>query len=65
MAGDQRFQWLKDDLDSMKTELKSDIKEVKKSVDSLNQFKWKAIGGAIAISFLTTVAFQIYATFYK
>lgn len=65
MTGDQRFQWLKEDLSSMKTELKSDINEVKKSVDGLNQFKWKAIGFSIAISFITTVAFQIYATFYK
>jgi len=65
MSNDLKFQWLKDDLESMKTEIKADIKEVREDVKALNYFKWKAIGLSMGISFIITVAFQVFATFYK
>ena len=58
---DKRFDWLKQDIQ----ELKDEIKAVKTSVDSLNQFKWKAIGSAMAVSFILTMAFQIIGLLYK
>lgn len=54
---DTRLDWLRQDI----TELKNDLRDVKDSVDALNQFKWKVIGSSMAISFILTIAFQILA----
>lgn len=62
---DKRFDWLKQDLESMKSEIKSEIKDVKKSVDALNQFKWQIVGSSTGISLIITILFQVYLAFKK
>ena len=44
-------------LDSHK-DLKSDFTKLEKKVDEILEWKWKVIGGALAVSGLLTIIFQ-------
>ena len=46
-------------------EIKEDIKEIRKDVGDLKYFRAKVIGGALALSFLVTVAFHAAELFFK
>ena len=49
------LQFIKRELD----EVKYNLKEVDHKVDSIIEWKWKIVGGVIAVSSILTIAFQI------
>ena len=52
---DSRIDWLKEDLNS----IKQDMKEIDSKIDQLLEFKFKVIGGTLALSAVITLLFQI------
>lgn len=47
-------------LEEFKLQTQRDLSEIKKDLKSINQFRWKVVGAASAISFLTTIAIQLF-----
>jgi hypothetical protein len=52
---EQLIDWLKDDLISVK----ADVKEIKAKVDELLQFKWQIISGSVVISAIVGIILQV------
>jgi hypothetical protein len=53
---DQQLQWLKDDIQAVK----SDVKDINAKVDEMLQFKWQIIGGSMVMSAILGIALQIF-----
>lgn len=52
---EQLIDWLKDDLQSVKAE----VKEINAKVDELLQFKWQIISGSVVISAIVGIILQV------
>lgn len=52
---EQLIEWLKEDLQSVK----SDVKEINAKVDEMLAFKWQIVGGSVVISLMVGVILQI------
>ena len=52
---EQLIDWLKEDLISVK----ADVKEINAKVDELLQFKWQIISGSVVISAIVGIVLQI------
>lgn len=52
--------WLRDDLDSVKT----DVKQINAKVDEMLQFKWQIVGGSVVMSLIVGVVIQIFVAIY-
>ena len=52
--------WLRDDLDSVKT----DVKQINAKVDEMLQFKWQIVGGSVVMSLIVGVVIQIVVAIY-
>lgn len=46
-------------------EIKEDIKEINRKVDSLLEFKWKIVGGSVVASFLFSLLVAIIFNYLK
>lgn len=46
-------------------EIRSDLKEINKKVDSLLEFKWKIVGGSVAASFIFSLIVAIILNYVK
>jgi hypothetical protein len=51
--------WLKDDFESFKEEMKDSNKELNDKVDQILQFKWQIVGGSVVISAVVGVLIQV------
>lgn len=51
---DTLIEWLKEDLQSVK----SDVKEINAKVDEMLAFKWQIVGGSVVISLIVGVVLQ-------
>lgn len=51
---EQLIEWLKEDLQSVK----SDVKEINAKVDEMLAFKWQIVGGSVVISLVVGVILQ-------
>lgn len=65
MEYNKLIEWLKNDLDGFKKEIKYDIKEIDSKVDQLLKFKWQIISGSVVISAIVGVLIQFILVFYK
>jgi hypothetical protein len=52
--GDQLIDWLKEDLQSVK----ADVKEINGKIDEMLEFKWQIVGGSVVISLIVGVVLQ-------
>ena len=52
---EQLIEWLKEDLQSVK----SDVKEINAKVDERLQFKWQIISGSVVISAIVGIVLQV------
>lgn len=50
------FEFLKQDIDGLRSEVREDLKEIKSSLDEVLRFKWQIIGGSVIISAFLSVA---------
>ena len=62
---DMRFEWLKQDLDNFKKDVKEDFAGVNGKLDTLLEFKWKIVGGTVLASLILTVIFNIAQIYYQ
>lgn len=46
-------------------EIKDDIKEINRKVDSLLEFKWKIVGGSVVASFIFSLVVAIVFNYVK
>lgn len=46
-------------------EIKEDIKEINRKVDSLLEFKWKIVGGSVVASFIFSLVVAIVFNYLK
>lgn len=46
-------------------EIKEDIKEINRKVDSLLEFKWKIVGGSVVASFVFSLVVAIIFNYFK
>lgn len=46
-------------------EIRGDLKEINKKVDSLLEFKWKIVGGSVAVSFIFSLLVAIIFNYVK
>lgn len=58
----QLFEFLKQDIDNLRNEVRDDMKEIKFSLDEILKFKWQIIGGSVVISAALSVGVSILAT---
>ena len=56
----QLIHWLKDDLDSVKT----DVKEINAKVDEMLKFKWQIVSGSVVISAVLSIVLQLVLTYW-
>jgi hypothetical protein len=55
----QLFEFLKQDLDAIRTEMREDFIRVNGKIDELISFKWQIIGGSLVVSAFLSVAVSI------
>lgn len=56
----QIISWLKDDINSVK----SDVKEINAKVDEMLKFKWQIVSGSVVISAFLSVLLQLFLTYW-
>ena len=54
-----QLQWLKQDMDKFKEEVKEDFSLVNEKLDSVLKFKWQIMGGTVVTSFITGIVISI------
>lgn len=54
----QLINWLKEDFESFKEDMKESNKELNEKVDQILQFKWQIVGGSVVISAIVGVLIQ-------
>lgn len=57
----QIINWLKEDINSVKT----DVKEINAKVDEMLKFKWQIVSGSVVISAIASLLLQIFLNYWQ
>lgn len=55
----QQAEWLKQDIDKLRAEVKEDFKEVNGKLDSVLKFKWQIMGGTAAVATIIGIVLNL------
>lgn len=58
MEQQKLIDWLKDDFETFKKEMKESNQEINAKVDEVLRFKWQIIGGSLIVSVVFTIIVQ-------
>ncbi len=61
MEQQKLIDWLKDDVQAVRSE----VKEINSKVDELLKFKWQIVSGSVIISAIVGVIIQVFLAIYK
>lgn len=61
MEQQKLIDWLKDDVQAVRSE----VKEINSKVDELLKFKWQIVSGSVIISAIVGVIIQVFLAFYQ
>lgn len=61
MEQQKLIDWLKDDVQAVRSE----VKEINSKVDELLKFKWQIVSGSVIISAIVGVIIQVFLAMYK
>ena len=60
MENQKLIDWLKDDFEKFKDEIKEDLNQIQVDVSDIKKFKWQIVGGSVVVSTIVGIIIQIY-----
>lgn len=65
MENQKLIDWLKDDFEKFKDEIKEDLNQIQIDVSDIKKFKWQIVGGSLAVSTIVGIIIQVILVFYQ
>ena len=64
MENQKLIDWLKDDFEKFKDEIKEDLNQIQVDVSDIKKFKWQIVGGSVVVSTIVGVIIQVFLLFH-